>query len=45
MKTDAVKKSETKEQMIARLIAKAELDYKCCGQGRCNTIIKKKAAV
>jgi len=24
-------KQETKEELIERLLAKAELDYKCCG--------------
>lgn len=32
-KAPVAAKSETKEQLIARLIAKASLDFKCCGHG------------
>ncbi len=32
---DTSKQDETKEELIERLLSKAELDFKCCG-GHCS---------
>jgi hypothetical protein len=33
--------NQTRAEIIQRLIAKAELDFKCCGHGKCNTQIRR----
>jgi hypothetical protein len=34
------KKMDSKQELIARLLKKAQLDFRCCGGGKCKVVTK-----